>query len=70
MYGIVAVMGESFFMGKESEMKHGVVIVSVRRGSYTYFMSDVPHLIKTTRNCWYSGTSLNSSGTSLNGHLC
>ena len=29
------------------------LIVTAMRGVYT-FMSDVPHLMKTTRNCWYS----------------
>ena len=44
-------------LGKESEMKHGVIYKTVNRFCQErniYFMSDVPHLIKTTRNCWYS----------------
>ena len=44
-------------MGKEEEMKYGIVYKTVNRycrERYIYFMSDVPHLIKTTRNCWYS----------------
>ena len=44
-------------MGRESEMKHGVMYKTVNRfcqERFIYFMSDVPHLIKTTRNCWYS----------------
>ena len=47
-------------LGKESEMKHGVVYKTVNRFCQErniYFMSDVPHLIKTTRNCWYSSKS-------------
>ena len=38
-------------------MKHGVMYKTVNRfcqERFIYFMSDVPHLIKTTRNCWYS----------------
>ena len=44
-------------MVRESEMKHRVVYKTVNRfyrEKFIYFMSDVPHLIKTTRNCWYS----------------
>ena len=44
-------------MGKEEEMKYGVVYKTVNRycrERYIYFMSNVPHLIKTPRNCWYS----------------
>ena len=47
-------------LGRESEMKHGVVYKTINRfcrERYIYFMSDVPHLIKTTRNCWYSSKS-------------
>ena len=47
-------------LGKESEMKHGVVYKTENRycrGQHIYLMSDVPHLIKTTRNCWYSSKS-------------
>ena len=47
-------------LGRESEMKHGIVYKTVNRfcrERYIYFMSDVPHLIKTTRNCWYSSKS-------------
>ena len=47
-------------LGKESEMKHGVVYKAENRycrGQPIYFMSDVPHLVKTTRNCWYSSKS-------------
>ena len=47
-------------LGKESEMKYGVVYKTVNRFCQErniYFMSDVPHLIKTTRNCWYSSKS-------------
>lgn len=47
-------------LGKESEMKHGVVYKTDNRycrGQHIYLMSDVPHLMKTTRNCWYSSKS-------------
>ena len=47
-------------LGKESEMKHGVIYKTVNhfcQERNIYFMSDVPHLIKTTRNCWYSSKS-------------
>ena len=47
-------------LGRESEMKNGVVYKTVNRfcrERYIYFMSDVPHLIMTTRNCWYSSKS-------------
>ena len=43
--------------GCECVAKEGVVYKTVNRYCQTrsiYFMSDVPHLIKTTRNCWYS----------------
>lgn len=44
-------------MGKKEEMKHGVVYKTDNRycqERYLHFMFDMPHLIKTTRNCWYS----------------
>ena len=47
-------------LGCEEEMKEGVFYKTrnrYRRDRYIYFISDVPHLIKTTRNCWYSSTS-------------
>ena len=47
-------------LGRQSEVKHGVVYKTVNRycqERYIYLMSDVPHLIKTTRNCWYSSKS-------------
>ena len=47
-------------LGKESEMKRGVVYKTVNRFCQErniYFMSDVPRLIKNTRNCWYSSES-------------
>lgn len=47
-------------LGRESEMKNRVVYKTINRfcrERYIYFMSDVPHLIKTTRNCWYSSKS-------------
>ena len=47
-------------MGKDSDMRHGVVYKSVNRfclKRFIYLMSDVPRLIKTTRNCWYSSKS-------------
>lgn len=50
-------------LGRESEMKKGVVYKTINRfcrERYVYFMSDVPHLIKTTRNCWYSSKSSGS----------
>ena len=44
-------------------MKNGIPYKTVNRyckDRNIFFISDVPHLIKTTRNCWYSSTS---SGT-------
>lgn len=44
-------------MGIKKEKKDGVVYKTVNRYStdrHIYLMSDVPHLIKTTRNCWYA----------------
>ena len=40
--------------------KNGVVYKApniYRPGAYVYFFSDVPHLIKTTRNAWANSTS-------------
>ena len=40
-------------------MKNGIVYKTVNWfccDRFIYFMSDVPHLIKTTRNCWYSSS--------------
>ena len=44
-------------MGTKDETKDGVVYKTVNRystGRNIYLMPDVPHLIKTTRNCWYA----------------
>ncbi len=44
-------------LGVEKDMKNGIVYKTVNRychDRYIYFLSDVPHLIKTTRNCWFS----------------
>ncbi len=45
---------------EKTDMKNGIVYRTVNRychERYIYLMSDVPHLIKTTRNCWYSSKS-------------
>lgn len=50
-------------LGCKEEMKEGVVYKTKNRycrDRWIYFISDVPHLIKTTRNCLYSSKS---SGT-------
>ena len=40
----------------DDNMQHDVVYktknIYALDGRYIYFISDVPHLIKTTRNCW------------------
>nr|XP_006814580.1 PREDICTED: uncharacterized protein LOC102809633 [Saccoglossus kowalevskii] len=36
-------------------------------GRFLYFMSDVPHLIKTTRNCWANSVSHNNKRLLWNG---
>ena len=44
----------------KEDMKNGIVYRTRNRYShdrFIYLMSDVPHLIKTTRNCWYSSRS-------------
>jgi hypothetical protein len=44
-------------MGIKDDMTDGVVYKTVNRYStdrHIYLMPDVPHLIKTTRNCWYA----------------
>ena len=42
----------------EDNIKHGVVYrtknIYAPDGRYIYFISDVLHLIKTSRNCWLS----------------
>ena len=42
--------------GNDDNVKHGVVYrtknIYAPDGRYIYFISDVPHLIKTSRNCW------------------
>ena len=41
---------------KKEDMKDGIVYRTINRycnDRFIYLMSDVPHLIKTTRNCWY-----------------
>ncbi len=46
-------------VGVKEHMKNGIVYKTVNqycRERFIYFMSNVPHLIKTTRNCWYSST--------------
>ena len=47
-------------LGSTADMKQGVVYRTINRYSpdrYIYLMSDAPHLMKTTRNCWYSSKS-------------
>lgn len=42
-------------LGSKVHMKNGIVYRTVNRychDRFIYFISDVPHLIKTTRNCW------------------
>ena len=44
-------------IGSKTDKKEGTVYKTINRYSpdrYIYLMCDVPHLIKTTRNCWYS----------------
>jgi hypothetical protein len=44
-------------LGRDADMKNGTVYKTVNcycQERSIYFMSEVPHLIKTTRNCWYS----------------
>ncbi len=46
-------------MAREDDMKNGVLYRTINRyckERYIYFIADVPHLMKTTRNCWYSST--------------
>ena len=46
-------------LGVKEHMKKGIVYKTVNRychERFIYFISDVPHLIKTTRNCWYSSS--------------
>ena len=46
-------------LGREEDIKNGVVYKTVNRYSpdrFIYFISDAPHLMKTTRNCWYSSS--------------
>ena len=44
-------------------MKEGVVYKTpniYRLGNFVYFFSDVPHLLKTTRNAWVNSTEKGS----------
>jgi hypothetical protein len=44
-------------LGRKEDMKNGIVYKTINRycrKRYIYLISDVPHLIKTTRNCWNS----------------
>ena len=46
-------------LGVKEHVKKGIVYKTVNRychERFIYFISDVPHLIKTTRNCWYSSS--------------
>ena len=46
-------------LGIDEHMKNGIAYKTVNRycrDRFIYFICDVPHLIKTTRNCWYSST--------------
>ena len=46
-------------MGIKDETKDGVVYKTVNRYSTDRnIYCDVPHLIKTTRNCWYASRML------------
>lgn len=44
-------------LGIKEHMKNGTVYKTINHYShdrFIYFISDVTHLIKTTRNCWFS----------------
>lgn len=44
-------------MARKEDMKNGIAYRTVNlycRERYICFFADVPHLMKTTRNCWYS----------------
>ncbi len=46
-------------LGVKEHMKNGITYKTVNRycrDRFIYLICDVPHLIKTTRNCWYSST--------------
>jgi hypothetical protein len=46
-------------LGVGEYMKNGLIYKTVNRyckDRFIYLMSDVPHLIKTTRNCWFSSS--------------
>ena len=53
-----AASNRSFFKlhSDVEDMQHGVVYrtknIYAPDGRYVYFLSDVPHLMKTVRNCW------------------
>ena len=51
-----ASVNQTFFQmnqsAKKTEKVHKIRNPYSIDGSYIYFISDVPHLIKTTRNCW------------------
>ena len=46
------------FHEEQSDISYGTVYktrnIYSMDGRYLYFISDTPHLIKTTRNCWYT----------------
>lgn len=54
--GDKASINQTFFRMNQSKKGHALVNKIKNRysrdGSYIYFISDVPHLIKTVRNCW------------------
>ena len=54
--GDKASVNQTFFQmnqsAKKTEKVHKIRNPYSIDGSYIYFISDVPHLIKTTRNCW------------------
>ena len=58
-------------LGCKSEMKEGVVYKTVNRYCQErniYFISDVPHLIKTTRNFWYASKASGTRYMWVSGH--
>lgn len=66
-------------MGIKEERKDGVVYKTVNRYStdrHIFLMPDVPHLMKTTRNCWYASRTGGTRCMWINGkhilweHLC
>uniref|UniRef100_A0A1X7U031 Transposable element P transposase n=1 Tax=Amphimedon queenslandica TaxID=400682 RepID=A0A1X7U031_AMPQE len=46
-------------LGQREHLKDGIAYKTINKychNRFIYFMSDVPHLIKTARNCWYSSS--------------